>query len=194
MPVITRDGNAPEVATHAGRWTPLFLRFVALALLVLVAAAATDLVTATALRHAHDAVIDRWPWVATIVRVVQWYGGSIGVTVAALVVALLDGRRARRALALAAVVLAVSTGNFAVKVLVGRLRPPAAATTPARALLGGPLRGLRAPYQSFPSGHTACATSLAGVMATMYPAAALSLLATRGLLSLGPVAARLRGP
>jgi membrane-associated phospholipid phosphatase len=81
----------------------------------------------------------------------------------------LSGRRRAAASGLAAVTLASTTTNIAVKLAVGRERPPVAAVPAGRRLRRQPVT------TSFPSGHSASAAAFAVAAAREAPGAAMPL-------------------
>jgi len=107
------------------------------------------------------------------------FAQPLTIGAALTLVALLDGRRKRILIALLAAQLGANVTYSLAKFAVGRDRPFVAL---ARVEVGGDLaavntwRGYRLgntsrDYQSFPSGHSAAAFALAGVLAWYYPRA-----------------------
>ncbi len=105
----------------------------------------------------------------------KFLASGLGTVVVAMVVAALDRRGWRRALVLGLAVASATAVGSGLKGLIGRERPSHLSQTPGRERVWafhGPRLGMRlAPFQSFPSGHTASAFAAATVLAGYYPPA-----------------------
>jgi membrane-associated phospholipid phosphatase len=105
----------------------------------------------------------------------KFLASGLGSLCVALVICVLDPRGRRRAGAFLLVVAAAAGTAAVAKGLVGRERPSHLDQTAGeerRWSFHGPVVGIpNAPFQSFPSGHTASAFAAATVLAAYYPPA-----------------------
>ena len=104
----------------------------------------------------------------------KFLGSGLGTLVVGLVVGLVDPQRWRRAAVLWMVVVAAGFSAAVLKTAAGRERPSHLDQPVGRERIAfhGPAVGLRrAPFQSFPSGHTAGAFASATTLAAFYPPA-----------------------
>lgn len=109
---------------------------------------------------------------------------GLGTLAVAAVIAFLDRRRRRRALVFLLAVAAATAAGSALKGLTGRERPSHLDQAPGEERVWefhGPRIGMRlAPFQSFPSGHTASAFAAATCLSAFYPQAGVVFYLTAG--------------
>jgi membrane-associated phospholipid phosphatase len=103
----------------------------------------------------------------------KFLGSGLGTVVVGLIIACLDPLRWRRAASLWLMVAVCGLGAGVVKIATGRERPSHLEQPAGRERLAfhGPRRGVEAPFQSFPSGHTVTSFASATCLAAFYPPA-----------------------
>ncbi len=117
---------------------------------------------------------DHWGEMREGLTAAKFLASGLGTVVVAAVVAFLDRRGWRRALAFVLVVALASASGAVLKGLTGRERPSREGQVPGheRTVFHGPAEGLRhASCQSFPSGHTLSAFASATALSAFYPGA-----------------------
>lgn len=123
-----------------------------------------------------------WPSLAEASRRIEALAKGPGILTVLALIALLDRRRRERVLRLALVLAIVGLSVQAAKAAIGRARPT---TAHHQTLIRGPAAGLSGEdYQSFPSGHSAAAFSLASAVCCWYPPLRVPALTLAGAVGL----------
>jgi len=127
---------------------------------------------------------EHWGEMREALMTAKFLASGLGSLCIAVVIGMLDPKGRRRATAFLLVVAATAIAAAVTKGFVGRERPShldQAAGQERRWAFQGPVVGFpNAPYQSFPSGHTASAFAAATVLTAYYPPARLVFFAVAG--------------
>ena len=149
----------------------LLARRAAIGAALLLLTLAVDRAAFAALRS--GLLYDHWGEMREGLTAAKFLGSGLGTAVVALVVGTVDRRRWRRALVLILAAALAGAAAGGLKILTGRERPSHLDQPVGRERLyfGGPWRGVDAPFQSFPSGHTTGAFASATCLSAFYPPA-----------------------
>lgn len=116
---------------------------------------------------------EHWGEMRELMTTAKFLGSGLGTFVIGLTIGVLDPIGWKRAKVVWLVFLLTGTCAVVVKIATGRERPSHLDQVPGceRLAFKGPVDGIDAPFQSFPSGHAASAFGTATCVATFYPPA-----------------------